>query len=43
MLLSSVRAMRLLTHNLLTSNVKGVVDGYPLIIEVSKQFVDYTG
>ncbi|KAJ1449640.1 hypothetical protein M885DRAFT_534970 [Pelagophyceae sp. CCMP2097] len=27
--------MRLITHNMLTSNVKGVEDGYPLTIEVT--------
>ena len=32
--LSCTRIMRLLTHNMLTSHVKGVTDGYPLIIEV---------
>ena len=28
--------MRLLTHNYLTSNVKGTTKGYPLIIEAEK-------
>lgn len=28
--------MRLITHNMLKSNVKDVEDGYPLIIEVEK-------
>eukprot|EP00270_Netrium_digitus_P002193 TRINITY_DN1243_c0_g1_i1.p1 TRINITY_DN1243_c0_g1~~TRINITY_DN1243_c0_g1_i1.p1 ORF type:complete len:123 (-),score=29.31 TRINITY_DN1243_c0_g1_i1:272-640(-) len=28
--------MRLLTHNMLTCNIKGVTDGYPLKIEVEK-------
>jgi len=33
MRLTSLRTMRLLTHNMLTSHVKGVTNGYPLIIE----------
>ncbi|XP_074571929.1 multifunctional methyltransferase subunit TRM112 homolog A-like [Curcuma longa] len=28
--------MRLLTHNMLSSNVKGVVDGFPLRLEAEK-------
>lgn len=28
--------MRLLTHNMLSSNIKGVVNGFPLRIEVEK-------
>ncbi|KAL6492861.1 hypothetical protein OROGR_032620 [Orobanche gracilis] len=28
--------MRLLTHNMLSSNIKGVTNGYPLRIEVEK-------
>ncbi|GER37764.1 protein trm112 [Striga asiatica] len=28
--------MRLLTHNMLSSNIKGVTNGYPLKIEVEK-------
>ena len=30
--------MKLLTHNMLTSNVKGVKNGFPLIIEASIAF-----
>lgn len=28
--------MRLLTHNMLSSNIKGVANGFPLLIEVEK-------
>ncbi|KAL2503839.1 Multifunctional methyltransferase subunit TRM112-like protein [Abeliophyllum distichum] len=28
--------MRLLTHNMLSSNIKGVTNGFPLLIEVEK-------
>lgn len=28
--------MRLLTHNMLSSNIKGVVNGFPLLIEAEK-------
>ena len=31
---ASCRTMKLLTHNMLTSNVKGVKNGYPLIVHV---------
>ncbi|XP_022107235.1 multifunctional methyltransferase subunit TRM112-like protein [Acanthaster planci] len=34
MRLSLIRRMKLLTHNMLTSHVKGVKNGYPLKIEV---------
>ncbi|XP_072031043.1 multifunctional methyltransferase subunit TRM112-like protein [Amphiura filiformis] len=33
MRLSLIRTMKLLTHNMLTSHVKGVTNGYPLKIE----------
>lgn len=29
-----VRKMKLLTHNMLTSHVKGVKNGYPLVVNV---------
>ncbi|KAL3839978.1 hypothetical protein ACJIZ3_024569 [Penstemon smallii] len=31
-----LRRMRLLTHNMLSSNIKGVTNGFPLLIEVEK-------
>nr|CAB3267258.1 multifunctional methyltransferase subunit TRM112-like protein [Phallusia mammillata] len=36
MLLSRILNMRLITHNMLTSHVKGVTNGYPLIIEATE-------
>lgn len=38
--------MRLLTHNMLSCNIKGVTNGYPLTIEASKWMakeVDFNG
>ncbi len=31
--------MKLLTHNMLTSNVKGVKIGYPLLLKVLIQYI----
>ncbi len=39
MRLSVIRTMKLLTHNMLTSHVKGVKNGYPLKIEVENMNV----
>lgn len=33
---SDLRVMRLLTHNMLSSNIKGVINGFPLRIEAVK-------
>lgn len=35
--------MRLLTHNMLTSHVKGVKNGYPLGIEVTPLYISLHG
>ena len=34
MLLTKISKMRLLTHNMMKSHVKGVTQGYPLLIRV---------
>ncbi|XP_077988776.1 multifunctional methyltransferase subunit TRM112-like protein [Glandiceps talaboti] len=40
MFLTFVRRMKLITHNMLTSHVKGVTNGYPLVIEANEVRVE---
>lgn len=42
LLVSFHKKMRLLTHNMLTSHVKGVKNGYPLGIEVTPLCIFFT-